>query len=293
MLLARCNLIAVPAGRIELAEDITAHASACCARLLTSPDAPEHVRWLTSPRVLDVEGDLIQRLASRAAQPARRVRLAGRGLVRIDPTQAAVVGLLAGDGRLVVVEGAAGVGKTTALRTTQELMARQRHRLVVVTPTLKAVEVAAAETGADGHSAAWPIHQHGWRWDADGHWTRQPGAEPAAAARLGRGDLLVVDEAAMLDQDTALAVAWATSNLLLNATRLYDTALLSHVQDERAVVSAEGKVHKTSKDRLRKEPRLARSYDTILRIVIEAYGKDSDIVAQFKAWAEMRYRASA
>lgn len=206
VLLAQCNLVAVPAARIELAEDITARAIARCARLLTSPEAPEHVRWLTSPRVLDVEADLIHRLARRTTQPARRARVPGRGLARIDRTQAAVVGLLAGDGPLVVVEGAAGAGKTTALRTTQELMARQRHRLVVVTPTMKAAEVAAAETGADGHSAAWLIHQHGWRWDADGHWTRQPAAEPAAAARLDRGDLLVVDEAGMLDQDTALVL---------------------------------------------------------------------------------------
>lgn len=86
---------------------------------------------------------------------------------------------------------------------------------------------------------------------------------------------------------------WATTNLLLNATRLYDTALLSHVQDERAVVTEKGKVLKTPKDRLRQDPGLARSYDTIIRIVVEAYGKNSDIVAKFKAWAEMRFRDSA
>lgn len=206
VLLAQSNLVAVPAARIELAEDITARAAGRCARLLTSSEAPEHVRWLTSPRVLDVDADLIQRLARRATQPALRARVAGRGLARIDQTQAAVVGLLAGDGPLVVVEGAAGAGKTTALRATREVLALQRHRLMVVTPTLKAAEVAAAETGADGHSAAWLIHQHGWRWDADGHWTRKPAAEPVASARLGRGDLLVVDEAGMLDQDTALAL---------------------------------------------------------------------------------------
>ena len=82
----------------------------------TATDVPEHVRSLTSPQVLEVEADLIARLARRAAQPARKVRIGGRGLVRVDPTQAAVVGVLAGDGPLVVVEGAAGAGKTTALR---------------------------------------------------------------------------------------------------------------------------------------------------------------------------------
>src|SRR5680860_178369 len=146
------------------------------------------------------------RRARRAEEPAQRFRLQGRGLTRVDPTQAAVVGALAGDGQLVVVEGAAGAGKTTALRSAQTVLARQGHRLLVVTPTLKAAEVAAAETGADGHSAAWLIHQHGWRWDDEGHWARRPDATPDPAARLRPGDLLLVDEAGMLDQDTARAL---------------------------------------------------------------------------------------
>jgi ATP-dependent exoDNAse (exonuclease V) alpha subunit len=156
--------------------------------------------------VVKVEADLVHRLARRAEQPARRVRLQGRGMTRIDPTQAEVVGALAGDGQLVVVEGAAGAGKTTALRSAHTVLARHGHRLLVVTPTLKAAEVAAAETGADGHSAAWLIHQHGWRWDDDGHWARRQDASPGPTARLRPGDLLLVDEAGMLDQDTACAI---------------------------------------------------------------------------------------
>ena len=206
VVLAQTNLVAEPAARIELAEDITARAAARCVRLLASPDVPEHVRALTSQHVVKVEADLVHRLARRAEKPAGRLRLQGRGLVRIDPTQAAVVGALASDGQLVVVEGAAGAGKTTALRSAQHVLARQGHRLVVVTPTLKAAEVAAAETGADGHSAAWLVHQHGWRWDDDGHWARRPDATPGPAARLRSGDLLLVDEAGMLDQDTARAL---------------------------------------------------------------------------------------
>ncbi|GAA4090615.1 MobF family relaxase [Nocardioides kongjuensis] len=206
ILLAQTNLVAGPAARIELAEDITARAAARCVRLLASPDVPEHVRSLTSQQVVKVEADLVHRLARRGENPARRVRLQGRGLARVDPTQAAVVGALAGDGPLVVVEGAAGAGKTTGLRSAQATLAQQGHRLLVVTPTLKAAEVAAAETGAEGHSAAWLIHQHGWRWDDDGHWARRPDATPDPAARLRPGDLLLVDEAGMLDQDTARAL---------------------------------------------------------------------------------------
>jgi exodeoxyribonuclease V alpha subunit len=206
VLLAQANLVAAPAARIELAEDITARAAERCVRLLASPDVPEHVRSLTSLQVVEVEADLVHRLARRGGKPGRRVRLHGRGLRRVDPSQAAVVVALAGDGQLVVAEGAAGAGKTTALRLAQALLARQGHRLLVVTPTLKAAQVAAAETGADGHSAAWLIHQHGWRWDDDGHWARRPHATPAPVARLGSGDLLLVDEAGMLDQDTARAL---------------------------------------------------------------------------------------
>ncbi|MCY7400314.1 MAG: AAA family ATPase, partial [Nocardioides sp.] len=206
VLLAQTGLLADPAARTELAEDITARAADLCLTLLKRPDVPEHVRCLSSPQVLEVEADIVTRIARRADRPARRARIAGRGLVRIDPSQASVVGALAGDGLLVVVEGSAGAGKTTALRSVQHLLSQQGHRLMVVTPTLKAAEVAAAETGAEGHSAAWLIHQHGWRWDADGHWTRQPNPAPQAQAQLRAGDLLLVDEAGMLDQDATRAL---------------------------------------------------------------------------------------
>ena len=59
-------------------------------------------------------------------------------------------------------------------------------------------------------SAAWLVHQHGFRWDEDGRWTRE--SLDARSVRLERraalqtGDVLVVDEAGMLDQDTALAL---------------------------------------------------------------------------------------
>ena len=206
VLLTQEGLVAEPAVRIELAEDITARVIERCPPLLLRPDVPEHVRAYTSPHALEVEAEIMQRMARRADRPARRVRVGGRGLERIDPTQAEVVGALCGDGQLLVIEGAAGAGKTTALRSTQRLLARQGHRLLVVTPTLKAAEVAAQETGAEGHSAAWLIHQHGWRWDAEGHWIRRPDPTPAPGARLQPGDLLLVDEAGMLDQDTARAL---------------------------------------------------------------------------------------
>ena len=94
VLLAQTGLLADPAARGELAEDITARATKRCVKLLNRTDAPEHVRSLSSPQVLEVEADLIGRIARRAEQPARSVRIGGRGLVRVDPAQAAVVGIL-------------------------------------------------------------------------------------------------------------------------------------------------------------------------------------------------------
>ncbi|WP_344047081.1 MobF family relaxase [Nocardioides panacihumi] len=206
VLIIQLGVITDSSVRIELAEDVTARAVERCTRLLARADVPEHVRALTSTRVLEVETEIIKRLARRAERPARSLRFGPGVLNGLDPIQARVVGALGGDGGLLVIEGAAGAGKTTTFRATRALLARRRHRLVVVTPTLKAAEVAAAETGADGHSAAWLIHQHGWRWDEDGNWTRQPNPQPHPGARLRAGDLLLIDEAGMLDQDTARAL---------------------------------------------------------------------------------------
>jgi len=199
---AATGLVADAAVRGELAEDITARVMAACVRLLNRPDVPEHVRSFTSTRVLAVEADIVTRLAARAETPARPAPIPP--VEGLDEAQQAAVAVLAGEGELVVVEGAAGAGKTTTLAAAKSAVQTQGHRMLVVTPTLKAAQVAAREVGQAG-SAAWLLHQHGFRWDDDGGWTRQP-AIPAAEAVLAPGDLLLVDEAAMLDQDTARAL---------------------------------------------------------------------------------------
>ena len=80
--------------------------------------------------------------------------------------------------------------------------------MVVVTPTLKAARVAEEQLGAAAFTSAWLVHQHGFRWDSDGHWSRDPvpREDVSALARLLPGDLLLVDEAGMLDQDVARAL---------------------------------------------------------------------------------------
>ncbi|WP_182481262.1 MobF family relaxase [Nocardioides immobilis] len=202
--IAAAGLVLDPSVRIELAEDITARAIEACVPLLRHPGVPEHIRSLSSRHVLDVEADIVARLADRASIPSTPAVLSPATGTGLDEPQRTAVGVLAGDAELVVIEGAAGAGKTTTLAATQTLLGEQGRRMLVVTPTRKAAQVAAREVGTAG-SVAWLVHQHGYRWDTDGRWTRVP-AEPASEAVLGQGDLLLVDEAGMLDQDTARAL---------------------------------------------------------------------------------------
>jgi exodeoxyribonuclease V alpha subunit len=203
-LIASVGVVAEPAIRCELVEDIAERARTRCVPLLDRGDVPEHVRSLTSERVLSVEADLVDTFAARASQTVTHaVRL--RGIDHLDQAQRRVVAALAGDAGLLVIEGAAGTGKTTTLAAARDVLDDADRRLVVVTPTLKAAQAARHQVGADAFSAAWLIHQHGYRWDDDGHWTLTAAA-PEARARLLPGDVLLVDEAGMLDQDTARAL---------------------------------------------------------------------------------------
>ncbi len=203
--IAAAGIVVDPAVRIELAEDLTARAVEACVPMLNQPRVPEHVRSLTSQHVLRVEGEIVTRLTSRADVPVAKAALSTGQEEGLDVLQATAVAALAGQAGLVVVEGVAGAGKTTSLAATKAVLAEQGRRMLVVTPTLKAAQVAAREVGAAG-SVAWLIHQHGFRWDQDGRWTREDLAEPVPEAVLGGGDLLLVDEAGMLDQDTAVAL---------------------------------------------------------------------------------------
>jgi hypothetical protein len=170
--LAAAGVVVAAGVRAELAEDLTARAMARCVPLLDrdGAGAPEHIRAWTSQPVLEVEADLTARLAVRGKtgvtvdEPVLSAAVRGR----LDAGQAAAVTALAGDRPLVVLEGAAGAGKTTTLAAARQVLEAHGRRLVVVTPTLKAAKVAAAEVGAAAGSAAWLAFQHGWRWSGDG-----------------------------------------------------------------------------------------------------------------------------
>ena len=208
-IIAAVDVVAPAPVRRELVEDLADRTVARCVPLLARDDVPEHVRSLTSREVVDVEADLLTRLTARAEQPANRDRVGNVvGGYHLDDAQRRVLAALGGTAQLLVIEGAAGAGKTTTLAAARELLEMQDARLMVVTPTLKAAQVAQEQLGAAAFTSAWLVHQHGFRWDEDGHWSRTPVPRDglSAQARLLPGDVLLVDEAGMLDQDMARAL---------------------------------------------------------------------------------------
>lgn len=208
---------ATPTELRDLVALTTGLATEDCLSVLP-PDAarPEHVAHLTSLHVAAVETRLRDLLTARATSSDRVSPFVadGRGL---DPEQVQAAAAIASTNPLVVVEGAAGAGKTTMLGAAIETAAADGRATRIVTPTKKAADVAAQELGIPAESVAKLVHEHGWRWNRDGAWSRlAPGdtdpetgiahVGPSTEARLTRGDRIVVDEAGMLDQDTALAL---------------------------------------------------------------------------------------
>jgi hypothetical protein len=203
---------------------------------------PDHVAHLTSLRVIEAETKLRDLL--QASVPAKEPRLpdvtglaAAHGL---DAEQARAAAAVASADPLVIVEGAAGAGKTTMLATAIEAAEREGRRVRLVAPTKKAADVAHTELGIPADSVAALVYAHGWRWNKDGVWTRLAPSDtdpdtggvyegPPQEARLARGERVVVDEAGMLDQDTALALLAVTAEAGATVALVGDRAQLPAV----------------------------------------------------------------
>ncbi|MGP9747236.1 MobF family relaxase [Brachybacterium sp. AOP29-B2-41] len=145
---------------------------------------------------------------------------AGEDPVKLDDRQIAAAQAVAGSSPLVTIEGPAGAGKTTMLTVAERAMAADGHRMLTVAPTMKAAQVAQAEIGADGSSLHALLYQHGFRWrtEASGQmtWQRLSSGDtdtdgsiyygPSASAQLTAGDVIVCDEAGMVDTDSMAAL---------------------------------------------------------------------------------------
>jgi hypothetical protein len=185
------------------------------------PDSvqPEHVAHLTSLHVVAVETTLRDMLEARVKGGVDRASdlIPLARWLDLDEEQGRAATAIASEDPLVVVEGAAGAGKTTMLGAAIEAAASEGRPVRVVTPTKKAADVAHQELGVVTDSVAKLVHEHGWRWNRDGVWSRlrlgdtdlETGAKyngPSNGAELVYGERIVVDEAGMLDQDTAVAL---------------------------------------------------------------------------------------
>jgi conjugative relaxase-like TrwC/TraI family protein len=118
---------------------------------------------------------------------------------RLDFLQGEAAAAVAGDDRLVLVVGAAGTGKTTALRAAVDDLRRRQRMVFGVAPTAKAAKVLHDETGMAADTVAKLLYE--WR---------KP--HPGESHRLASGTTLVVDEAGMvgtgdLDELISLAVS--------------------------------------------------------------------------------------
>ena len=95
---------------------------------------------------------------------------------KLDASQLAAAGAIAGTGGLVAITGPAGAGKTTMLRVAHAGLRGQRRRMLVVAPTRKAASVASREVGAAASSLHALLADHGYRWNTDAAgaqvWTR-------------------------------------------------------------------------------------------------------------------------
>jgi hypothetical protein len=192
---------------VDLATDLAV--ADCLSVLPPGTVQPEHVAHLTSLQVIAAETRLRDLLTPATKTNATDDHLgimtlaAGSGL---DEAQAEAAAAIASTDPLVIVEGAAGAGKTTMLGAAITAAAAEGRATRIVTPTKKGADVAAHELGVPAESVAKLLHAHGWRWNADGVWSRVDPGEPPAWATLTRGERIVVDEAGMLDQDSAIAL---------------------------------------------------------------------------------------
>ncbi len=231
---------ATPEQLREFVQLATGLAAKDCFSVLPSGAVhPEHVAHLTSLRVVQVETELRDLLTAYVPEqePARPDLATKYGL---DAGQTEAAAMVASTDPLVVVEGAAGSGKTTMLGAAITALEHDGRAARVVTPTKKAAEVAGETLKVSADSVAALVYAHGFRWNDDGVWTRlTPGdtdpstgrtfTGPPQVARLARGERVIVDEAGMLDQDTALALLIVVDEAQASVSLVGDRAQLPAV----------------------------------------------------------------
>lgn len=219
--------------RAQLEEIVNQVRAVATARFTTDlvpgEEAPAHVKTFLSTDAATIKTDLANRLAELSVEG---VRISGESVaavavdvldegVTLNAGQTESAAIIAGTDRLVTVTGPAGAGKTTMLRVAAAALRKQRRNVVVLAPTKKAASVAGREAQTSAASVHRFLLDHGWasvtdragrtRWVQTSIGGTIPGHDkPYRGPRsfaLQRGDRIVIDEAGMLDADTARIVA--------------------------------------------------------------------------------------
>jgi hypothetical protein len=225
--LSRSGVIAVRDELTPTIDAIAERAHRKSVRLVNDADIPGHVKAYMATETVRLKVRLAGRLDSLASagrsllpQELRQAAASPEDVDQLDASQIAAAGAIAGTGGLVAITGPAGAGKTSMLRVAYAALARQRRRMLVVAPTRKAASVASREVGAGASSLHALLADHGYRWKTDAAgaqvWTRLSFGEAdlntgvvykgPSRFELRRGDRIVVDEAGMVDLQTASAL---------------------------------------------------------------------------------------
>lgn len=234
---------AVPAELREFITLATELAASDCFSVLSPGSAtPEHVAHLTSLNVVAAETALRDQLtaATPDREPTHPDVTEAAQTAGLDAGQTLAAAAVASADPLVIVEGAAGSGKTTMLRTAITVAAEHGRVSRVVAPTKKAAQVAEEELAVPATSVAALVYANGWRWNRDGVWTRLAVGDvdpdtgrnytgPPKDAVLSPGERVIVDEAGMLDQDTAQALLTVTADAGATVALVGDRAQLPAV----------------------------------------------------------------
>jgi hypothetical protein len=225
--LSRSGVVAPRDELTATIDAIAAQAHRMSARLLKDADIPGHVKAFMATETVRLKVRLAGQLDALATpgrsllpQELGQAAASPEDIDQLDTSQLAAAGAIAGKGGLVAITGPAGAGKTTMLRIAYEALRGQHRRMLVVAPTRKAASVASREVGAAASSLHALLADHGYRWTTDAAgaqvWTRLSFGEADADSgvvyqgpsrfELRRGDRIVVDEAGMVDLQTADAL---------------------------------------------------------------------------------------
>ncbi len=227
---SRTGVTANRATLDELIDDVVARALDDTVDLVPDDTTkPAHIKALMASETVLLKLRVGNRFAGLAApgvlpRPEQMREIAYRHAGErgeLDDAQVAAASAIAGTSRLVSITGPAGSGKTTLLRVARDALTLQRRAVVLVAPTKKAAVVAEREVGVRASSLHALLADYGWRCDADPaggqRWSRLGiGEVDEATGRrylgpqrfaLRRGDRVVVDEAGMVDLQSADALA--------------------------------------------------------------------------------------